>query len=78
MTTFICPPQELPTEKVREIVLDAGCYWPEDGSFSSRMWRLDARRIVNEAWRRGYADHAAAQRAAEEAMSKTFGGGDVR
>ena len=32
MTTFICPPQELPTEKVRQIVCDAGCDWPEDDS----------------------------------------------
>lgn len=36
MTTFICPPQELPTEKVRQIVRDAGCDWPEDDSRESR------------------------------------------
>lgn len=78
MTTFICPPQELPTEKVRQIVLDAECDWPEDDSLVSRMWRFDVSRIVNAAWQRGYADRASAQRAAEEAMRKMFGGGDVR
>lgn len=78
MTTFICPPQELPAEKVRQIVCDAGCTWPEDDSRESRVWRFNVRRIVEAAWHRGFADHAAAQRAGEEAMKKMFGGDDVR
>ncbi len=45
MTTFICPPQELPTEKVRQIVRDAGCDWPEDDSRESRRWRFNVRWI---------------------------------
>ena len=59
MTTFICPPQELPTEKVRQIVRDAGCDWPEDDSRESRLWRFNVRRIVEAAWHRGFAaeDH---------------------
>jgi hypothetical protein len=58
------PPEELPAEKVRQIVRDAGCDWPEDDSLSSRMWRLEVKRIVNAAWRRGCADCAGAQRLA--------------
>lgn len=76
MTTFICPPQELPAEKVRQIVRDAGCDWPEDDSRESRLWRFNAHRIVNAAWHRGFADHAAVQRAGEEALREMFGGGE--
>ena len=73
MTTFICPPQELPTEKVRQIVRDAGCDWPEDDNRESRRWRFNAHRIINAAWRQGFIDHARAQRAGEEAVRKLFG-----
>ena len=73
MTDFICPPQELPTYKVRQIVRDAGCDWPEDDSRESRLWRFNVRRIVNAAWHRGFADHARAQRAGEEAVRNMFG-----
>lgn len=76
MTTFICSPQELPTEKVRQIVRDAGCDWPEDDSRESRLWRFNVHRVVNAAWHQGFADHAAVQRAGEEAMRKMFGGGE--
>lgn len=62
MTTFICPPQELPAEKVRQIVRDAGCDWPEDGSRESRLWRFNVRRIVEAAWHRGFARVAAGRR----------------
>lgn len=78
MTTFICPPHEIPVEKVRQIVRDAGCDWPEDDSRESRLWRFNVHRVVNAAWHQGFADHAAVQRAGEEAMRKMFGGGDVR
>lgn len=78
MTTFICPPQELPAEKVRQIVRDAGCDWPEDDSRESRLWRFNVRRIINAAWYRGFTDHDAMQRAGEEMMRKMFGDGDVR
>lgn len=74
MTTFICPPQDLPVEKVRQIVRDAGCDWPEDDSRESRLWRF----IVEAAWHRGFTDHAAAQRAGEEAVRKMFGDDYVR
>lgn len=40
------------------------------------VWVVTFRRIVNAAWHRGFADHAAVQRAGEEAMRKMFGGGD--
>lgn len=76
MTTFICPPQDLPVEKVRRIVRDAGCDWPEDDSRESRLWRFNVRRIVEAAWHRGFTDHAAVQRAGEEAVGKMFGGGE--
>lgn len=71
MTTFICPPQDLPVEKVRQIVRDAGCDWHEDDSRESRLWRFNVSRIVNAAWHRGFADHAAVQRAGEEAVLET-------
>lgn len=78
MTTFICPPQELPAEKVRQIVRDAGCDWPEDDSRESRLWRFNVRMIINAAWHRGFADHAAALHASEKALRDLFGDGDVR
>lgn len=79
MTTFICPPHALPAEKVRQIVRDAGCGWPEDDSLESKLWRLNVHRIVEAAWYRGFTDHTALrERLGEETVRKMLRDDDVR
>ena len=50
--------RELDANTLRDISVQSGVIWPEDGDRESRLFRFRVRRIATEAYRRGAADEA--------------------
>jgi len=48
--------RELDANTLRDISVQSGVIWPEDGDRESRLFRFRVRRIATEAYRRGVAD----------------------
>ena len=48
--------RELDANTLRDISVQSGVIWPEDGDSESRLFRFRVRRIATEAYRRGVAD----------------------
>ena len=48
--------RELDANTLRDISVQSGVIWPEDGDRESRLFRFRVSRIATEAYRRGVAD----------------------
>ena len=55
MTDTFIDLRELDIDVVRDIVQQAGVIWPDGQDSESRLFRFNARRIVNSAFARGVA-----------------------